>query len=287
MGASVNLSSKGNVFSLSGRDAILKESRGVAGLGRSPSVLCRQIQRASLSWAKSSWLLGSETLASRIPSRLQRKELEKDPIIAHTHRDKVKFYHEQLFRSHQMLLMDTATSEFLFLEEFFDTRGDHGLFVEVFGKTTQFFLDSLESFLASCWDSVGLLLMIRIVEYYRRCMQRRQVSCLDSYLDAQQLMIRPRLRMVLEENVRSLRRACQQNLPPVANTHPTHPHLVTRRYAELAASLFALSSPEVGGSLSVRSGIVSHCTALSRTPTPAILSNGGGTNPARARERAV
>mmetsp|Transcript_129880 Transcript_129880/g.416786 ORF Transcript_129880/g.416786 Transcript_129880/m.416786 type:complete len:715 (-) Transcript_129880:101-2245(-) len=197
LGPSVALNSKGNVFSLSGRDAILKE-------------------------------------------------LEKDPIIAHTHKDKIKYYHEQLFRSHQMLLMDTATSEFLFLNDFFDTKGDHGLFVEVFGKTTQFFLDSLETFLVNCWDSVGLMLMIRIVDFYRKCMQRRKVSCLDSYLDAQQLMIRPRLRMVLDENVKSLRKACQQNLPLVANTHPTHPHLVTRRYAELAASLYALSSPEAG-----------------------------------------
>merc|ERR1719253_1725933 len=70
-----------------------------------------------------------------------------------THKDKAKYYHEQLFRSHQMLLMDTATSEFLFLSDFFDTQGDHTLFVEVFGKTTRFFLDSLESFLANCWDS--------------------------------------------------------------------------------------------------------------------------------------
>merc|ERR1719253_614791 len=117
LGRSVNLKDKGNVFSLSGRDQILKD-------------------------------------------------LEKDPIIAHTHKDKAKYYHEQLFRSHQMLLMDTATSEFLFLSDFFNTRGDHTLFVDVFGKTTQLFLDSLETFLASCWDSVGLLLMIRIVEYY-------------------------------------------------------------------------------------------------------------------------
>mmetsp|Transcript_87441 Transcript_87441/g.183000 ORF Transcript_87441/g.183000 Transcript_87441/m.183000 type:complete len:721 (-) Transcript_87441:102-2264(-) len=197
LGPSVNLNSRGNVFSLSGRDAILQD-------------------------------------------------LEKDPIIAHTHRDKVKYYHEQLFRSHQMLLMDTATSEFLFLNDFFDTKGDHSLFVEVFGRTTQFFLESLEAFLANCWDSVGLVLMIRIVDYYRRCMQRRKVSCLDSYLDAQQLMIRPRLRIVLDENIKSLRKACQQNLPMVANTHPTHPHLVTRRYAELAASLYALSSAEAG-----------------------------------------
>merc|ERR1712136_406911 len=135
LGRTVNLKDKGNVFSLSGRDAILKE-------------------------------------------------LEKDPIIAHAHKDRVKYYHEQLFRSHQMLLIDTATSEFLFLNDFFDTRGDHSLFDEVFGKTAHFFLEGLETFLSNCWDSVGLLLMVRIVEFYRKCMQRRQVSCLDSYLDA-------------------------------------------------------------------------------------------------------
>jgi len=172
------------------------------------------------------------------------KELEKDPIIAHAHKDRVKYYHEQLFRSHQMLLIDTATSEFLFLNDFFDTRGDHSLFDEVFGKTAHFFLEGLETFLSNCWDSVGLLLMVRIVEFYRKCMQRRQVSCLDSYLDALQLALWPRLRIVIDTNVTSLRKANQQGLLLPTNTHP---HLVTRRYAELAASLCALSAPETSG----------------------------------------
>jgi len=195
LGRAVNLKDKGNVFSLSGRDALLGE-------------------------------------------------LDKDPIIAHTHKDKAKYYHEQLFRSHQMLLMDTATSEFLFLTDFFDTRGDQALFVEVFGKTTAFFLDSLEQFLATCWDSVGLLLMVRIVEFYRGCMRRRQVNCLDSYLDALQLLLWPRLRAVLDANISSLRKASQQGSVDAADTRP---HLLTRRYAELAASLHALSSTESSG----------------------------------------
>jgi hypothetical protein len=195
LGRSVNLNSKGNVFSLQGRDKILDD-------------------------------------------------LEKDPIIAHTHRDKQKYYHEQLFRSHQMLLIDTGAAEFLFLNDFFDTKGDHRLFNDVFNKTTQYFTDSLEAFLANCWDSVGLLLMIRIVEFYRRSMQRRQVSCLDSFLDALQLLLWPRLRVVLDANVASLRKATSTNLLVPANTHP---HLVTRRYAELAGSLHALSSAESSG----------------------------------------
>jgi hypothetical protein len=134
LGRSQSLKERGNVFSLSGRDAILSE-------------------------------------------------LERDPIIAHTHRDRAKYYHEQLFRSHQKLLVDTATSEYLFLNDFFNTHGETLLFNEVFGKTTQFFLDSLETFLSSCWDSVGLLLTIRIVEHYRRCMQRRQVALVEDRKD--------------------------------------------------------------------------------------------------------
>jgi len=172
------------------------------------------------------------------------QELEKDPIIAHAQQNKAKYYHEQLFRSHQMLLMDTAASEFLFLGDFFDTQGDHKLFGAVFGSTTQFFLDSLETFLAGCWDSVGLLLMIRIVEFYRKSMQRRQVSCLDSYLDALQLQLWPRLRSVLDANIESLHTAAQQGEPVPANNLG---HLVTRRYAELAASLHALCSADSGG----------------------------------------
>merc|ERR1712217_415006 len=118
------------------------------------------------------------------------------------------------------------------------------LFTEVFSKTMQYFTDSLEAFLANCWDSVGLLLMIRIVEFYRRCMQRRQVSCLDSYLDALQLLLLPRLRVVLEANVTSLRKAASTNLVVPSNTHP---HLITRRYAELAGSLHSVSSAESTG----------------------------------------
>jgi len=195
LGRSVQLKDKGNVFSLSGRDAILEQ-------------------------------------------------LDRDPIIAHTNKDKIKYYHEQLFRSHQMLLMDTATSEFLFLNDFFDTKGEIGLFVEVFGKTTQYFLDALEGFLGNCWDSVGLLLMVRIVDFYRKRMQQRKVSCLDSYLDALQLLLWPRLRVVLDANIVSLRKAYQQNLQAPTNNNP---HLVTRRFSELAASLYFLSSSEDSG----------------------------------------
>eukprot|EP00929_Paragymnodinium_shiwhaense_P097629 TRINITY_DN59268_c0_g1_i2.p1 TRINITY_DN59268_c0_g1~~TRINITY_DN59268_c0_g1_i2.p1 ORF type:complete len:707 (-),score=206.27 TRINITY_DN59268_c0_g1_i2:44-2164(-) len=170
------------------------------------------------------------------------KELDKDPIIVQMQVTKGKYFQEQLFRSHQMLLMDTATSEFMFLNDFFNLQGDHRLFLEVLGKTTHFFLDNLESFLANCWDSIGLLLMIRIVEWYRQSMRQRPVSrCLDSYLEQLDMLLWPRLRVVLDTNVGSLRKAREQNLTECKNTQPQP---VTRRYAEFAATLHALSPAE-------------------------------------------
>jgi len=169
-------------------------------------------------------------------------EFEKDSIDPRSAQNNVKYYHDQLFRSYQMLLMNTATSEFHFVSYFFDIRGDPMLFHEVFDQTKQFSLDSLEAFVAECWDAVGLLLMIRIVELSRECMQKREVSCLDSYFDALQQQLWPQLELVLKENTASLHRAAQQGLAVPGNK--SHVHLVTRRYAELAASLHALSAGE-------------------------------------------
>lgn len=41
------------------------------------------------------------------------------------------------------------------------------MFLAVFAKTLTFFREQTEDYLESCWDSVGALLMIRIVEYYK------------------------------------------------------------------------------------------------------------------------
>jgi len=170
------------------------------------------------------------------------QELEKDPIAARSKQNNVKYYHEQLFRSHQKKLMDKAISELRFLCDFFNTHDAPMLLHEVLRMTKQNLLDSLKEFLPGCWDSVGLLLMIRIVESCRKYMQGQQVTCLDSYFDALQQQLWPRLECILKENTASLRKATQQGLTKPSNN--THGHLVTRRYAELAASLHALSTSE-------------------------------------------
>jgi len=162
-------------------------------------------------------------------------ELDKDPLLANIQKAQ-KYYQEQVFRSHQRLLTETATSEFLFICNFFDEK-ELELFGEVFGKTLQHFLDTVETFLSTAWDALGILLMIRTVEHYQKHLTTQGIPCLDSYMESLLHMLWPRLKMVLE----TIGNSVQPEVPLTNVT--THPHYITRRAAELCAALHALKAP--------------------------------------------
>jgi len=122
----------------------------------------------------------------------------------------------------------------------------------------------------SCWDSVALVMKIRIVEFYKDKMATsRNLNILDPYFDQLLLELWPRLKFVLAQNTASLQ---ELNMEKLQNTHP---HFVTRRYAELAASLTVLQAPVVAKDKpdellaeclrSLRSQFVAELQVLSRT----------------------
>ncbi|CAD7949994.1 unnamed protein product [Amoebophrya sp. A25] len=170
-------------------------------------------------------------------------DVDKDPIVAHLKSDH-KFYAEALFRSHQRLLIDTASSEFHFLAEFFLSEGKgKRIFQDVFDRTLAFFREQLGDYIESCWDSVGLLMTIRVVEYYKDKMASgRNLNILDAYFDQLLLDLWPRLKLVLSRNAMSLKDLHIEN-PAEQPSNATHPHFVTRRFAELTASLTQLQAP--------------------------------------------
>eukprot|EP00392_Amoebophrya_sp_AT5.2_P001298 g1300.t1 len=185
---------------------------------------------------------------------LATEDLDRDPIVAHANSQPAlkngnnnnssiaqKYYPEALFRSHQRLLIDTASSEFHFLAEFFANASDL-LFQDVFEKTLQYFRQQVADYVESCYDSVGLLQKIRISEFFKEKMgEGRGLHILDGYFDAILLQMWPRLKFILAENVESLKELRNQNLKT------THPHYVTRRYAELTASLTLLQTVSGAG----------------------------------------
>ncbi len=67
--------------------------------------------------------------------------------------------YEVLFRSAHKLLMDSATSEYLFCHEFW--AGDNTIFREVFAPAVAAVEENLSLFLPNCHDIVGIILMVR------------------------------------------------------------------------------------------------------------------------------
>ncbi|GMI83044.1 ARABIDOPSIS THALIANA VPS52 HOMOLOG, POKY POLLEN TUBE, T-DNA TRANSMISSION DEFECT 8 [Hibiscus trionum] len=163
------------------------------------------------------------------------KEIDQPALIPHiAEASSLKYPYEVLFRSLHKLLMDTATSEYLFCDEFF---GEESIFYEIFAGPFAVIDEHFNSILPNCYDAIGLMLMIRIVHQHQLIMSRRRIPCLDSYLDKVNIALWPRFKMVFDMHLSSLRNANVKLLWE----DDIHPHYVMRRYAEFTASLIHLN----------------------------------------------
>uniref|UniRef100_A0ACD5ZVW6 Uncharacterized protein n=1 Tax=Avena sativa TaxID=4498 RepID=A0ACD5ZVW6_AVESA len=163
------------------------------------------------------------------------KDIDQPALIPHIAEAKSQKYpYEVLFRSLQKLLIDTATSEYLFSDDFF---GEESLFQDIFAGPIQVVDEYFNAVLLNCYDAIGIMLMIRIMHQHQLIMFRRRIPCLDSYLDKVNMSLWPRFKMVFDLHLSSLRNANIRTLWE----DDVHPHYVTRRYAEFTASLVHLN----------------------------------------------
>ncbi|XP_022718266.1 vacuolar protein sorting-associated protein 52 A isoform X1 [Durio zibethinus] len=163
------------------------------------------------------------------------KEIDQPALIPHiAEASSLKYPYEVLFRSLHKLLMDTATSEYLFCDEFF---GEESVFYEIFAGPFAVIDEHFNSILPNCYDAIGLMLMIRIIHQHQLIMSRRRIPCLDSYLDKVNISLWPRFKMIFDMHLSSLRNANFKLLWE----DDIHPHYVMRRYAEFTASLIHLN----------------------------------------------
>ena len=176
-----------------------------------------------------------------------RDEVLQNPdapaIIAHVAAgEQNKYPYEQIFRSVQKHLMDTATSEYHFTLHFFNAQS-LDIFNQIFAKALSQCLEHLEHYLFSCHDAIGLLIMIRIMRAHQESMRARQVPALDSYFDRVNMLLWPRFKSVFDANLASVRSANAKKVGPV----DLHPHFITCRYANLATAVMVLHGSMEGG----------------------------------------
>ncbi|KAK9080184.1 hypothetical protein SSX86_001859 [Deinandra increscens subsp. villosa] len=163
------------------------------------------------------------------------KETDEPSLIPHIAEASAKKYpYEVLFRSLHKLLMDTATSEYVFCGDFF---GEESVFYEIFSGPFAVMDEHFGTVLPNSFDAIGIMLMIRITHQHQLIMSRRRIPCLDSYLDKVNISLWPRFKMVFDMHINSLRNANVKTLWE----DDVHPHYVMRRYAEFTASLIQLN----------------------------------------------
>ena len=170
----------------------------------------------------------------------------EQPIIAHVALMEQKQYHyERLFRSLMSHLCEAVTNEHIFCRQFFKRDG----FTPLFQSTLSILLEQLENYLFTCYDALCLLLMIKVTHAFKRQMRHRKIHSLDPYFDQITRLLWPRLKTVMDQNLKSLQTATPSQLGAVEDNW--HPHFVSRRMAEFCCSVLTILHRK---SLSLTSG---------------------------------
>ncbi|CAG8500174.1 4506_t:CDS:10, partial [Ambispora leptoticha] len=164
-------------------------------------------------------------------------------ILVHVAENKnLRYPVEALFRSFNLTFIDNASSEYLFLLEFF-AKDDkpavdmvRDLFAEIFDSTIKLGLATAKENVEHSYDVVGILLCIRLNTQFALELQRRRVPALESYTNQINMLLWPRLKTIMDRHIESVKKAKNKLV-----ARDVHPHYISRRYAEFAASILILN----------------------------------------------
>eukprot|EP00826_Nyctotherus_ovalis_P001970 TRINITY_DN10372_c0_g4_i1.p1 TRINITY_DN10372_c0_g4~~TRINITY_DN10372_c0_g4_i1.p1 ORF type:complete len:478 (+),score=179.91 TRINITY_DN10372_c0_g4_i1:764-2197(+) len=177
--------------------------------------------------------------------------LDKDPIIYHISLEK-KLTHalEEVFRSQNKLLVDATINEYYFVLEFFNLKQHQCsyIFNAIFKKTVQYFLEWLQNTVNYSFDPLGLLLVVRINEHFKGFMMKNEVPILDFYFDKVDFVLWPRIVQILDNHITIIKQATSKGIKPGS----TSVIGITKRYIELASSIYKIANDKPHAMLSMR-----------------------------------
>lgn len=177
--------------------------------------------------------------------------------------DQSTHYLEVPFRNFNLALVDNATAEYTFMATFFSPalslQQISRNFNYVFEPTYELGQTLTKSLVGDTFDALGLLLSIRINQHLAFELQRRRVPAVDGYVNATNMLLWPRLQVIMDRHCESVR--AQTNAVPApgkavgagggdsaaaARTASAAPHMLTQRFGQLLQGLLALST-DAGG----------------------------------------
>ncbi|CAK9304059.1 unnamed protein product [Gordionus sp. m RMFG-2023] len=171
---------------------------------------------------------------------LGSQEILQPIIVPHIASQQNKKYgFEHIFRSINYAVLENGCREAIFLSDFFLVSSKHSLllFNAIWGKVLNYLLKSLDTYTATCYDSIGLLLCIHLVYRFYDIEHKRDMSFLAPYWYSVLEALNSRFIKVFEMNINSMKEIDVSKL----QGFDLRPHYITRRFAEFASSILSVN----------------------------------------------
>ncbi|KAK4080163.1 hypothetical protein Trihar35433_1268 [Trichoderma harzianum] len=164
--------------------------------------------------------------------------------------DQSTHYLEVPFRNFNLALIDNATAEYTFLAAFFAPALSYSQisknFNYIFDPTFEVGRVLSKTLISESFDALGLLLCIRLNQHFAFDLQRRKVPAVDGYINGTNMLLWPRLQVIMDrhcESVRLLTNAAPAKLAKADQMKMSAaPHMVTQRFGQLLHGFLALST---------------------------------------------
>ncbi|KAH6607868.1 vps52 sac2 family [Trichoderma cornu-damae] len=164
--------------------------------------------------------------------------------------DQSNHYLEVPFRNFNLALIDNATAEYTFLAAFFAPALSYSQisknFNYIFEPTFEVGRTLSKALVGETFDALGLLLCIRLNQHFAFDLQRRKVPAVDGYINGTNMLLWPRLQVIMDRHCESVRLLTSAAPAKPARADQTRmsaaPHMVTQRFAQLLHGFLALST---------------------------------------------
>ena len=172
-------------------------------------------------------------------------------IVPHEATEKeVKFPFEMIYRSINHYFIESASSEYLFILDFFsvckelskgekDTTFSGKLVISMFKPSLLSIKENLINYINTSFDPIGLLFVLRITSLQKQLMHKRGMEFLDYFFETLDNAVWPRWQQVMQFNIDSLK---SHSTEPSKEVLPLRPHYVTRKYSDLVCAILFITS---------------------------------------------
>ncbi|KAJ9086450.1 Vacuolar protein sorting-associated protein 52 [Entomophthora muscae] len=155
---------------------------------------------------------------------------------------------EELFKSFNFALSVSLAQEHLFLQQFFVIKQKEfpaellpeQMFKDIFARVFKRVHNTLQQQIDGSYDAIGILLCIRLNgQFSAELRDQLGITSLDGdYFHTTDRIFWPRFQAVLNSHIHSLKKS---SLVSSFNPKDILPHYLSRRYAEMAASMLTLA----------------------------------------------